>query len=156
MAIMREGASVAGNRLHLLRMVPGPVRKSIFIEQVQVFGDLRLPQHLFVLLLAGSHHPGNQGRGRREVIGCQRQSLRVEIIDGQVAVRLNDDWFRAGFNRLRIDAVRQSLLNDDGVGEIAFGLTQEIADVDGFAGAAHAEQHGMLRGAVAFAAGDGR
>src|SRR5665213_4570040 len=86
--------------------------------------------------------------------GCQRQSLRVEIIDGQVAVRLDDDWFRSWFYRLRIDSVRQSLLNDDGVGEIAFGLTQEIADVDGFAGAAHAEQHGMLRGTVAFAASE--
>ncbi len=63
----------------------------------------------------------------------QWQRLRVEIIDGQVAVRLNDDWFRAGFNRLRIDAVGQSLLNDDGVAKVAFGLTQEIADVDGFA-----------------------
>ena len=33
-----------------------PVLERILVEKVQVFGDLRLPEHLFVLLRARANH----------------------------------------------------------------------------------------------------
>jgi hypothetical protein len=42
-----------------------PVLKRILVKQVQVFGDLRLPEHLFVLLTRSANHPRDQ-RGRAE------------------------------------------------------------------------------------------
>ena len=74
------------------------------------------------------------------------ESFRVEVIDGQVAVGMNDDGARAGFDRPGVDAVAQSLLDDDCVTEVTLGLREEIADGDGLARARHPEQHGVLRG----------
>ena len=65
--------------------------------------------------------------------GCERQSFGVEIIDGQVAVGMNDDGPRAFLHGLRVDAIGQSLLDDDGVGEITFRLRKQITNGHGFA-----------------------
>ena len=88
------------------------------------------------------------------MVGRQRQTLRVEIIDGQIAVGMNDDGPCAVLDGLRVDAVRQTFLNDDGVGEITFGLRKQVANGDRLARARHAEQHGVLRGLIIFRAGE--
>ena len=131
-----------------------PVLKRILVKQVEVFGDLRLPEHLLVLLTRRSNHARDQrGRGGK-MVGCERQSFGVEIIDGQIAVGMNDDGTRALLDRLRVDAVGQSFLDDDGVGEITFGLREQITDGHGFARARHSQQHGVLRGLIIFRAGE--
>ena len=105
-----------------------PVLKRILVKQVQVFGDLRLPEHLFVLLRRCANHPGDQGGRRRQMIGRQRQTFRVEVIDGEVAVRMNDDGPRALLDGLCVNAVGQTFFNDDGVGEIPFNNTACCGD----------------------------
>ena len=68
-----------------------PVLKRILVKQVEIFGDLRLAEHLFVLLRRCANHPRDErGRGG-QMIRRERQTFRVEVIDGQVAVRVNDD-----------------------------------------------------------------
>ena len=89
------------------------------------------------------------------MIRRQRQLLRVEVIDGQIAVRVDDDGPRAFLDRGGVDAVAESLFDDDGVAEIAFGLRKQVADGDGFSRTGHAEQHGVLRRRGVFAAGEG-
>ena len=46
---------------------------------------------------------------------------------------MNDDGPRAFLDRLRVDAVGQPFLDDDGVSEITFGLREQVADGHGFA-----------------------
>ena len=72
------------------------------------------------------------------MVGCEWQPLGVEIIDGQVAVRMDDDGPRAFLDRLRVDAVGQPFLDDDGVTEIAFGLREQVTNGHGLACARHA------------------
>src|ERR1043166_8957304 len=81
------------------------------------------------------------------------QSLRVEIIDSQVAVRVNDDWPCAFLDCRRVNAIAEALLDDDGVSEITFRLREQVANGDGLARARHSEQHGMLRCFVVVRAG---
>src|SRR5206468_1062077 len=54
-----------------------------------------------------------------------------------------------------VDAIRESFLDDDSVSEVAFRLGKEVADCDGFAGTAHAEEDGVLWGEVRAGAGKG-
>ena len=82
--------------------------------------------------------------------------MRVEIIDRQVAVRLNDDRSRVRFDRARVDFVRKPFLDDDRVVVERFRLRKQIADSDAFAGAAHAEQDRVLRRFVSFGTGERR
>ena len=56
------------------------------------------------------------------MVGRQRQPLRVEVIDGEVAIWVDDDGPRALFDGRGLNAVAESLLNDDGVTEITLGL----------------------------------
>ena len=67
---------------------------------------------------------------------------------------MNDDGPRALLDGLRVDAVGQTLLDDDGVGEVTFRLRKQIANRHGFARAAHAEQHGVLRRLIVLRAGE--
>ena len=55
-----------------------PILERVFVKQVDVLGDLRLPQHLLVLLRRGANHPGHQGRGGRQMVRGQRQSFCIE------------------------------------------------------------------------------
>src|SRR6266542_4291544 len=131
-----------------------PILKRILVEQIEVFGDLRLAEHLFVLLRRSANHPRDKrGRGR-QMIRRQRQSLRVEVIDGQVAVRVDDDWPRAFLDRRRVNAVAESLLDDDGVREISLGLREQVANCDGLARAGHSKQYGVLWRLVVVRAGE--
>ena len=131
-----------------------PILKRILVKQVQVFGDLRLPQHLFVLLTRSANHAGDKRSRGGKMVGCQRQTFGIEIIDGQVAVGMDDDGPRTFLDRLRVDAVRQTFLDDDGVSEVAFGLRKQIANRHRFARAAHSEQHGVLWRLIIFRAGE--
>ena len=99
-----------------------PVLKRILIKQIQILGDLRLSEHLLVLLRRAANHPRDECRGGGKMVGRQRQTFRVQIINGQVAVGMNDDGARTGFDGLGIDAVGQPFFNDDGVGKVTFGL----------------------------------
>ena len=78
------------------------------------------------------------------MVGREGQSLRVEIIDGQVAVGMNDDGPRAFLDGRGVDAVGQTFFDDDGVTEITFGLRKQVANSHGFPRATHAEQNGVL------------
>ena len=154
----RAGRHLLGAELLQRQRVPGdveqlvvpfllPVLKRILVKQIEVLGDLRLPEHLFVLLRARADHPRHErGRGG-QMVGRQRQSLRVEVIDGQVAVRMDDDGPRAFLDRRGVDAVAQPFLDDDGVTEVTLGLREQVADRHGLPRARHAEQHRVLRGA---------
>jgi hypothetical protein len=89
-----------------------------------------------------------------QMIRRQRQSLRVEIIDGDVAVRLNHNRLGVRLDRLRVDAVRKPFLDDDGVGVIIFRLRKQVANRHGLARSAHANQNRVLRGLIASGAGE--
>ena len=65
--------------------------------------------------------------------------MRVQIVDRQVAVRLNDDRSRVRFDRARVDFVGKAFFDDDRVVIERFRLRKQIADSDALAGAAHAE-----------------
>ena len=130
---------VPGDGEQLIVTLLLPVLKRILVKQVQVFGDLRLPEHLLVLLRTRADHPRHErGRGR-QMVGRQRQAFRVEIIDGQVAVGMDDDGTRALLDRRGIDAVGKPFLNDDRVTEITFGLGEQVANGHGLAGAGHSQ-----------------
>jgi len=45
------------------------------------------------------------------MVGSERQSFGVEVIDGQIAVGMNNDWPRTGFDGRGVNAVAESLLN---------------------------------------------
>ena len=79
------------------------------------------------------------------MFGRQWQPLRVEIIDGQVAIRVDDDGPRTFFDCGGVDAVTKSFLNDDSVTEVSFCLREQVANGDRLARARQAEQHRMLR-----------
>ena len=49
-----------------------PILKRILVKQVQVFGDLGLPEHLFVFLTRSANHPCNQRGGGRQMVGGER------------------------------------------------------------------------------------
>jgi hypothetical protein len=72
-----------------------PVLKRILVKQIQVFGNLRLPEHLLVLLRRCANHARDEGGRGGQMIGRQRQPFRVEVIDGEVAIGMNDDGARA-------------------------------------------------------------
>ena len=154
-AEMVQRVGTAGDFEHPMVVLAGPILEYVFVKQIDVFGDLRLPEHLLVFALAEANHAGHECGGGAQVVRRERKSLRVEVVDGDVAVRLNDDGFGVGFNRLGVNAVGQPLLNDDGVGEVAFGLRKQVADGDGFSGPAHAQQNGVLRETVPDRAGEG-
>src|SRR5439155_21922440 len=122
-----ERDRVPGNVEELVVAFLTPVLKGILVKQVDVFGDLRLSKHLFVLLRARADHARDKSCGGREMIGRERQALCVEVVDGQVAVGMNDDRARAFFDRSRVDSVAETFLNDDSVAEIAFGLGEKVA-----------------------------
>ena len=127
-----------------------PVLERIFVKQIQILGDLRLPQHLFVFLAGDADHAGNQCGCGGKMVGGEGQTFGVEIIDRQIAVRMNDDRARAFLNRLRVNPIGQPFFDDDRIGEIAFGLGQKIAHGHGSARAGHSQQYGVLRRLIAF------
>jgi hypothetical protein len=86
-----EGQGVPGDSQELVVPFLAPILECVFVQQVDVFRDLRLAEHLFVLLAADANHARHQGGCGGQVVGGQRQALGVEVIDGQVAVRVNDD-----------------------------------------------------------------
>ncbi len=151
----RAGRHFFGAKILQRHRVPGdveqlvvalllPVLERILVKQVQIFGDLRLPEHLFVLLTRSANHPRHQRGCRRQMVGREGQSLRVEIIDGQVAVGMNDDGPRAFLDRRGVDAVGKPFFDDDGVTEITFGLRKQVANRDRFPRARHAQQNRVL------------
>jgi hypothetical protein len=79
------------------------------------------------------------------MIRREGKPFRVEVIDRQVTVRMNDYRPRSFFHCGGVDAVAESFLDDDCVGEVSFGLRQKVAHRHGFSRAAHAEQHRVLR-----------
>ena len=84
-----------------------PVLERILVEQVQVLGDLRLSEHLFVLLGTKPNHPGDQGGCRRQMIRGERQTLRVQVVDRQVPVGMDDDRTRTLLDGGGVDPVAQ-------------------------------------------------
>jgi hypothetical protein len=62
------------------------------------------------------------------MVGREGQSFRVEIIDGQIAVGMNDDGARSFLDRCGIDAVGKPFFDDDGVTKITFGLREQVAN----------------------------
>ena len=131
-----------------------PILKRILVKQIQVFCDLRLPEHLFVLLTRRANHPGHERGCRRQMVGREGQSLRVEVIDGQVAIRVDDDGARTVLDGRGVDSVGKPFLNDDGVTEITFGLREQVANGHGLASARHTQQHGVLRGFIVLGTGE--
>src|SRR5439155_4688853 len=106
----------------------------------------------FVLLLADADHPGHQRSGRGKVIRRERKPFRIEVVDRQVAVRVDDDWAGIFIDRLRVNAVGKAFLDNNGIGEVTLRLREQVADTYGFSSTAHAKQNSVLRGfAVAFA-----
>ena len=131
-----------------------PILKRVLVEQVDVFGNLRLTKHLFVLLCGGSNHACHQRGRRRQVIGSERQAFCVEVIDGQVAVGMNDYRACAFFDRGGVDPVAETFLNNDRVAEIAFGLRKQVTNGHRLARARHAEQNRVLGRLVVRRAGE--
>ena len=84
------------------------------------------------------------------MLSGEGKAVSIEIVDREVTIGLNDDRARVGFNSSRVDLVRQSFLDDDGVVVERFGLREEVADRNAFAGTAHAEKHGMLWRFISF------
>ena len=94
-----------GDDEQLIVMFFLPILERILVKQIQVFGDLRLPEHLLVLLTRCADHARDErGRGGK-MVGRERQPFRVEIIDGQVTIGMDDDGPRTGFNSLGVNAV---------------------------------------------------
>ena len=67
----RSGRHPLGPKLLECQRVPGddeqlvvpfllPVLEGILVKQIQILGDLRLAEHLFVLLGARANHPGDE------------------------------------------------------------------------------------------------
>ena len=152
----RERASMPGNFEQSIGVATTPFFEDIFVEQHDVFRDLRFARELLVFVAADAGDLGDERHRGREMFGRERQSMRVEIVDRQVAIRLNDDRSRVRFDRPRVDFVRQSFLDDDRVVVERFRLRKQVADSDALAGAAHSEQHGVLRRFVALRTGEGR
>ena len=76
------------------------------------------------------------------MIRRERQPFCVEIIDGQIAIGMNDDGPCAFFDGLGINSVRKPLLDDCGdITKVAFGLRKQIANGHGFPRATLAEQN---------------
>ncbi len=75
----------------------------------------------------------------------EREAMRVEVVDRQVAVRLEDDRARVWLDGACVEFVGEPFLDDDGVVVEGFGLREEVADCDALACAAHAQQDRMLR-----------
>src|ERR1051325_932460 len=88
------------------------------------------------------------------MIRRERQSLRVEIIDGEIAVRVDDDGPRTFLDRRGVNAITESLLNDDGVSEVTFRLREQIAYSHGLPRSTHAKQHRVLGSLVVVRAGE--
>ena len=88
------------------------------------------------------------------MIGSERQAFRVEVIDGQVAVGMNDYRACAFFDSGRVDPVAETFLNDDRVAEITFGLRKQVANGQRLARTRHAEQDRVLGRLVVRRAGE--
>src|SRR5205823_12528866 len=59
-----QGQRVPSDVEQLVMSFFAPVLKRVFVKQVDVFGDLRLAEHWFVLLLARADHSRDErGRG---------------------------------------------------------------------------------------------
>ncbi len=100
----RERARVAGDFEQSLLVSPAPFLEYVVVEQHEIFRDLRFAGELPVLVVADSNDRSDERRSGREMLGGQRQSVRVEIVDRQVAVRLEDDRTRVRFDGARVIA----------------------------------------------------
>ena len=62
-------------------MFARPVLENVLVQQVDVLGDLRLPEHLFGFVLADAHPAGNPcGRGGQMIV-WERPTFRVAVVD---------------------------------------------------------------------------
>jgi len=111
----RAGRHFFGAKILQRHRVPGdveqlvvsfllPILKRILVKQVQVFGDLRLPEHLFVLLTRSANHPRHErAHGRNERRPGNHSRRRCGNGRAHPAARLSlsvvdmgGDFFRGG------------------------------------------------------------
>ena len=92
----------------------------------------RLPRHL-----------GNECGGCGDLQVGQRSALRIEIVEGQVAVGLDHDGSAA--QCLRPDTVGKPLFENEGEVVIRVGLRKQIAHERGLPRPSHPEQDRELR-----------
>src|SRR5436309_10854680 len=87
-----------------------PFLEYVAVKQHEVFRDLCFARQLFVFVYADAGNFGDKSHRRREMFGRQRHAVRVQIVNRQIAIGLNDDGASMGFYSSRVDLVRQSFL----------------------------------------------
>ena len=70
-----------GNFQQSIGVATTPFFEDIFVKQHDVFGDLRFARKLFVLVTADAGDLGDKRHRGCELLGRERQTVRVEIID---------------------------------------------------------------------------
>ena len=122
----------------------------IAIELVQVLGKLRLPERQPLTRFGFADHARQQRDRRCEMKLGERKPARVEIVEGERGVRVDDDGALA--HPFGEPLIGKSFLDDEGVVERCGGLQKQIVHRLGLAGAGHAEDHGVLRRAAGLGA----
>ena len=82
---------VAGHHVETRSVLGNPFLKPVGVELFDVLGDLGESQASPVFIGGMPRHFRHQRGGGGDLQVGQRRALRVEVIQGQVAVRLNDN-----------------------------------------------------------------
>src|SRR5436309_2590961 len=128
---------MASNVEKAIGVSSAPFLEYVAVKQHEVFRDLCFARQLFVFVYADASNLCDKSHGGREMLGGERQAVRVQIVNRYVAIRLNDDRASVRFYSARVDLVRQSFLDDDGVIIKSFRLRKQIADSDTLTSTAH-------------------
>src|SRR6266487_4873241 len=128
---------MASNVEEAIGVSSAPFLEYVAVKQHEVFRDLCFARQLFVFVYAHASNFCDKSHGGGEMLRRERQAVRVQIVNRQVAIRLNNDWPGGWLYRPRVDLVRQSFLDDDGVVIKSFRLRKQIADSDTLTSAAH-------------------
>ena len=127
-------------------MLARPFRERVGIKLVDVLADLGLAKLLLLGVGRLADHFRDEGNGAGDLKLIERKPLRIEVIDGQFAIGMNQD--RPAAQTLGELLVGKPFLDDDGVVVTGLGLGQEVVHRERLARAGHADEHRMLRRAA--------
>ncbi len=147
-----ECAGVAGDFEQARFVALAPFGECVVEKQRDELRDLSLAGKLLVFVGADSDKLRDQRSRGCEMLRRERHPVRIEVVDGQVAVRLDDDRTRIRCDGARVALVGKPFLDNHGVVVKRLGLAEQITDGDALTRAAHAEKHRVLRRFVSIAA----
>jgi hypothetical protein len=129
---------VTGHEIETRRILGNPFIKPVGVELIDVLGNLSEAQVSPVFISWVPRHFCHQSGGCGNLKISQRSALRVEVIEGQIAVRLDHNG--SATLRLCPDPVGKPLLDDEGEVVIGVALRKQVAYEGGLPRAGHAEQ----------------